>query len=332
MTKSPPRPSEDELIARFFAPLAGQGGLGLEDDAARLQPAPGHDLVLTVDGLAAGIHFLPDDRPGSIARKALGVNVSDLAAKGAEPSGFLLTLALPDEWTEVWLGAFCEGLAEAAEAFGCPLLGGDTVRTNGPLWLSVTALGQVPAGQMVRRGGARPGDRICVTGTIGDAALGLALRRSERPGWASGLPREHQDFLIDRYLHPRPRVSLAKALREHASAAMDVSDGLAGDLAKMMRASGATAMVEADAIPVSSAARAALQAQPDLFDLLITGGDDYEILCAVPDERLAPFLAAAASAGVEAAAIGTVREGGALPVFRDRAGERRYERGSFSHF
>jgi thiamine-monophosphate kinase len=332
MAEFPSRPSEDELIARFFVPLAGEGGLGLKDDAARLRPAPGRDLVLTVDGLTAGIHFLADDRPASIARKALAVNVSDLAAKGAEPSGFLLTLALPDAWTEAWLEGFCEGLAEAAEAFRCPLLGGDTVRASGPLWLSVTALGEVPAGRMVPRGGARPGDRICVTGTIGDAALGLALRRGERPAWAVGVREDEREFLVDRYLHPRPRLALAEALREHASAAMDVSDGLAGDLAKMMRAGGTTAAVDLRAVPVSPAARAALAGEPGLLDRLVTGGDDYEILFAVPDGRLDAFLAAAASAGVAAAAIGVVQDGEGLPVFRDGAAERRYERGSFSHF
>jgi thiamine-monophosphate kinase len=332
MTSPSSHRSEDELITRFFAPLAGEGGLALKDDAALLHPASGHDLVLTVDGIAAGVHFLPDDPPASIAHKALAVNLSDLAAKGADPVGFLLTLALPQDWTEAWLTSFAQGLGQAAEAFRCPLLGGDTVRANGPLWLSVTALGQVPAGRMVPRGGARPGDRLCVTGTIGDAALGLALRRGERPAWASDLAREHQDFLIDRYLHPRARVAVAEALREHASAAMDVSDGLAGDLAKMMRVSEATATVELEAIPVSAAVRAALEADSGLIGLLVTGGDDYEILCAVPEERLAPFLAAAALAGVEAAAIGIVQDGEGLPVFRDRMGERRYEQGSFSHF
>jgi thiamine-monophosphate kinase len=332
MTASPQRPSEDELIARFFAPMAGEGGLGLKDDAARLRPAPGHDLVLTVDGLTAGIHFLPGDPPASIARKALAVNVSDLAAKGAEPSGFLLTLALPDDWTETWLESFCAGLSEAAEAFRCPLLGGDTVRANGPLWLSVTALGQVPAGRMVPRGGARPGDRLCVTGTIGDAALGLVLRRGDRPAWASRLSPEHRAFLADRYLHPRPRLALAGILGTHASAAMDVSDGLAGDLAKMMRAGGATAVVDLEAVPVSPAARAVLTADAGLLDLLVTGGDDYEILCVVPPRRLDAFIADAATAGVEVTAIGTVQDGDGLPVFRRAGVERRYEQGSFSHF
>lgn len=326
------RPSEDELIARFFAPLAGEGGLGLKDDAALLRPMQGHDLVLTVDGVAAGVHFLPGDAPEAIARKALGVNLSDLAAKGAEPAGFLLTLALPEDWTEAWLKRFAEALGQAAEAFRCPLLGGDTVRANGPLWISITAVGQVPVGRMVRRGGACPGDRICVTGTIGDAVLGLALRRGDDPAWAARLSAEERDHLTDRYLHPQPRLAVVKALREHASAAMDISDGLAGDLAKMMRASGASASIDLNAVPVSPAARTALASAPDLIDRLVTGGDDYEILCAVPDDRLPGFLEEAAAAEAGIAVIGTVEDGQEQPVFRNGGRERRYERGSFSHF
>src|SRR3712207_2888570 len=249
------RPGEDSLIARFFAPLAGEGALGLKDDAACLTPKPGHDLVLTADALVETVHFLPGDPPGSIARKALGVNVSDLAAKGADPAGFLLSLALPEDWTETWLADFAAGLGEAARDFSCPLLGGDTVKARGALTLSVTAIGQVPAGRMVRRTTAREGDAICVTGTIGDAALGLRLRSS--PAWAESLSADEKAFLADRYLHPRPRHRFAAALRAHARAAMDVSDGLAGDLAKMMRAGGVSAEVEVDRVPLSAAARAA---------------------------------------------------------------------------
>jgi thiamine-monophosphate kinase len=332
MVNLPGRATEDELIARYFGPLAGAGGLSLADDAALVRPSPGHDLVLTADALIAGVHFFPDDPPASVARKALAVNISDLAAKGASPTGFLLTLMLPGDWTEAWLERFCAGLGRAAESFHCPLLGGDTVRTGGPLSLSVTALGEVPAGGMVRRTTAQPGDRICVTGTIGDAALGLALRLDPGAPWAKPLAEDRRAELVDRYLHPRPRLALAGSLREHASAAMDVSDGLAGDLAKMMRVSGATAIVDAARIPVSPAAREALAAQAELFDRLVTGGDDYEILCTVPGEKLDRFLAAAAGAGVPAAVIGRVEEGRGLPVFRDGERETRYERGSFSHF
>lgn len=332
MTDTPPRPSEDELIARFFAPLAGEGGLGLRDDAALLRPAPGHDLVLTVDGIAAGVHFLAHDPPASIARKGLGVNLSDLAAKGAEPVGFLLTLALPADWTEAWLQGFSDALGQAAKAFRCPLLGGDTVAANGPLWISITALGQVPSGRMVPRGGSRPGDRICVTGTIGDAALGLALRRGDHPPWAARLSGAEHDELIDRYLHPRPRLAVVDALREHASAAMDISDGLAGDLAKMMRASGTSGVVDLGAIPLSPAARAALASDSRVIDDLVTGGDDYEILCTVPAERAASFLEESASVGVQATLIGTVEEGDGEAVFRAGDRQHSYERGSFSHF
>lgn len=324
------RPGEDSLIARFFAPLAGEGGLGLKDDAACLSPRPGHDLVLTTDALVESVHFLPDDAPASIARKALGVNVSDLAAKGAEPVGFLLSLALPEAWTEEWLAAFASGLGQASRDFSCPLLGGDTVKASGGLTLSVTALGEIPAGTMVRRTNARVGDVICVTGTIGDAALGLKLRRA--PAWAGNLSLEERAHLADRYLHPQPRHRLARAVRDHAHAAMDVSDGLAGDLAKMMRASGVSAIVEAEKVPLSPAARKAVAADPGLFDLAVTGGDDYEILCALPEKNLDTFVKEADSVGVMVSAIGRVVDGHEAAVFRMQGAERRYDAGSFSHF
>jgi thiamine-monophosphate kinase len=327
---SPGRPSEDSLIARFFAPLAGPGGLGLRDDAACFSPEPGHDLVLTADALVETVHFLPGDPPGSIARKALGVNVSDLAAKGADPAGFLLSLALPEDWTEDWLAAFAAGLGEAARDFSCPLLGGDTVKARGALTLSVTAIGQVPAGRMVRRTTAREGDAICVTGTIGDAALGLRLRSS--PAWAEGLPPDEAAFLADRYLNPQPRHRLASALRAHAGAAMDISDGLAGDLAKMMRASGVTAQVTVHRVPLSPAARRAAEARPDLMDVVLTGGDDYEILCAVPEKALDRLLKEADRLGVALSVIGRVVAGHDLPVFRTQDAERRFDVGSYSHF
>lgn len=327
---SPERPSEDSLIARYFAPIAGKGGLGLKDDAACITPMPGHDLVLTADALVETVHFLPEDSPASVARKALGVNISDLAAKGAEPAGFLLTLALPDNWTEAWLSEFASGLGEAARDFGCPLLGGDTVKAKGALTLSVTALGQVPTGHMVRRTTAQEGDVICVSGTIGDAALGLMLRRD--PAWASSLSSDEKAHLADRYLHPQPRHRLAKTLRDHANAAMDVSDGLAGDLAKMMRASGTSAVIELDKVPLSLAVRRAVDTDPILLDAAVTGGDDYEILCTVAQNNLDMLLEQADSVGITLSAIGRVVAGHDLPVFRMHDRERRYHAGSYSHF
>lgn len=317
---------EDGLIARFFAPIAGPGGLGLMDDAALIAPPPGHEVVITVDALVAGGHFFPDDHPASVARKALGVNLSDLAAKGADPLGFTLALALPAGWTADWLGEFARGLGAEAEAHGCPLLGGDTVKALGPLTLSVTALGAVPAGRMVPRTGARPGDRLYVSGTVGDAALGLRLRL------AGGASPPWGDHLLDRYLHPRPRLALARALRDHASGAMDVSDGFVGDLAKMMRASGAAAEVDLAAVPLSEAARRAVADDPAAFDVAVTGGDDYEILASVPEASAPAFEAAAAAAGVPVAAVGRVVEGSGA-AFRGRDGAPRlFARGSFSHF
>lgn len=318
------------MIARFFAPLAGEGGLALKDDAACFSPRPGHDLVLTTDALVESVHFLPGDSPESIARKALGVNVSDLAAKGADPAGFLLSLALPADWTEAWLARFAEGLGEAARDFRCPLLGGDTVRASGALTLSVTALGEVPAGRMVRRTTAQAGDIICVTGTIGDAALGLDLRKE--PVWAGGLSPADRDFLADRYLNPQPRHVLSRALRDHARAGMDVSDGLAGDLAKMMKASGVSAVVDLENVPLSHAARKAVSAEPDLLDRAVTGGDDYEILCAVPEKNLDTFREEADRVGIVLSTIGQVVSGQDAPVFRMGNHERRYDVGSFSHF
>ncbi|MCB1540454.1 MAG: thiamine-phosphate kinase [Rhodoblastus sp.] len=328
------RPSEDDLIARYFAPLAGPGGLGLRDDAALLAPPPGCEIVATVDGLVAGVHFFADDPPEAIARKALRVNLSDIAAKGATPLGFLLTLALPRDWRPDWLAAFAQALGEDAAAFDCPLLGGDTVSTPGPLMLSITALGCVPAGRMVRRDGARAGDALYVSGTIGDATLGLQMRnaglqaRSEPEGSRSGAA-----FLIDRYLVPQPRLALVPALREHASGAMDVSDGLVGDLTKMLRVSGACAEVELARIPLSAAAQAVIAGEPGLLRTALTGGDDYEILASVPQRKAEAFEAAAHAAGVAVARIGVVTAGQGAPVFRDaRGSSMSFERGSYSHF
>lgn len=330
MAEVAPRASEDGLIARYFAPLAGPGADGLRDDAGTLTPSPGCDLVLTADAIVAGVHYFPDDPPASIARKALGVNLSDLAAKGAVPRGFLLTLALPDDWTESWLAAFTEGLAAASRASECPLLGGDTVRSGGPALIGVTAFGEVPAGGMVRRVTARPGDKLCVSGTIGDGALGLRLRNG--PAWAGALDEAMRDHLADRYLHPRPRLALAPLLRRHARAAMDISDGLAGDLAKML-GEGRSAVIEADAVPLSPAARAARGAEPGLIEPILTGGDDYEILCAVPPDSLDAFLAEATATGIPVAAVGTVVAGEGPPAFAMPDGTRRvFAAGSFSHF
>jgi thiamine-monophosphate kinase len=323
--------SEEDLIARFFAPMAGQGGLGLRDDAALVAIGANEEIVVTSDALAAGVHFFADDPPDSIARKALRVNLSDLAAKGAAPAGFLLSLALPKDWREDWLRAFADALGEEARNFSCPLLGGDTIRSPGALFLSITALGTVPYGKMVRRDGARAGDRIYVSGTIGDAAAGLMLRKQEEA--STSFDKGACDFLLDRYLHPQPRLALAPILRAYANAAMDISDGLVGDLSKMLRVSGVSARIELPRIPLSNAARAALATDPSLRERLLTGGDDYEILCTVPPHESGSFEAATAKALIDATAIGVVELGHDAPCFLDQDGTKKdFARGSFSHF
>jgi thiamine-monophosphate kinase len=309
---------EERLIGRYFRPLAtAPGAFGLADDAAVLTPPAGCDLVLTTDGVIAGVHFLADDPPGSIARKALRMNLSDLAAKGATPIGFLLSIALPAGTQESWMAGFAAGLKEDIEYYGCPLLGGDTDHTPGPLSVSIAAFGGVPHGGMVRRTTARAGDIITVTGTIGDAALGVLLHRDA--SWAEQwrLSEAFEGHLDERYLLPQPRNVLVQALRNHASAAMDVSDGLAGDLAKLCRASGVAAEIDVAGVPLSDAARAALAADTKLIERILTGGDDYEILAAVPAAKLSAFQAAAAKAGVVVSKIGQVGSGQGVRFLRD---------------
>ncbi|WP_035829877.1 thiamine-phosphate kinase [Kaistia adipata] len=306
------RPGEFGMIARYLRPLADDpGAFGLTDDAASLSPEPGFDLVFTKDMVAAGVHFFAQDPPASIARKALRVNLSDLAAKGATPVGYLLGLALPADWTEDWMAEFSAGLAEDQKRYGIPLLGGDTVKSPDGLMLSVTAIGQVPSGTIVRRAGARAGDLIVVSGTIGDAALGLRLRLGTLAAEAAGGEAEH---LLDRYLHPRPRLGLAEAVRDFAHASLDISDGLVGDLGHVTRTSGVSAIVEAARLPLSSAARSVLETDPAALATVLTGGDDYEILVTLPPEALDGYEAAAREAGIPVTVIGRIVAGEGAPV------------------
>ena len=302
--------AEQELIARYFKPLATHpGAFGLVDDAAAIAPPAGCDLVLKTDGVIAGVHFFPEDPPDTVAKKVLRMNLSDLAAKGAKPFGFLLALALPQGIGEAWLKPFARGLGEDAELFGCPLFGGDTDHTPGPISVSVAAFGTVPHGKMVRRAGAKPGDRVVVTGTIGDSALGLKLRLDPATARRWGIGRDQQEHLRARYLVPQPRNAVAEALRAHVSAAMDVSDGLAGDLAKLCHASGVAARIECARVPVSAAARAALAKDPTLIETIVSGGDDYEVLATVAPHQVEPLRKAAAAAGVALTEIGEVTAG-----------------------
>jgi thiamine-monophosphate kinase len=322
-------PGEFELIADFFAPLAGEGAFKLLDDAACLDVPPGESLVITKDMLVEGVHFFADDSPGSIARKALGVNLSDLAAKGARPLGFLLGFGRTALQTRDWCKDFTRGLGILAGEAGCPLFGGDTV--NAPrLTLSVTAYGIVPRGRMVPRQGGKPGDIVYVSGTIGDAALGLKLRLGPEAHWAKALDEAQRAHLIDRYLHPRPRLALASLLRAHASAAMDVSDGLVGDCDKL--ASDLGGRLDIARVPLSAAAKVAIAAEPSLLDIVLTGGDDYEILCIVPPDHACDFVAEARSAGVEVTKIGVLGEAGGSKLWLDAFGqEHAFAQRSYTH-
>jgi thiamine-monophosphate kinase len=301
---------EEAIIQGFLAPLARgfPGAFGLEDDCALLTPEPGTELVLKTDPVAEGVHFLADDAPGDVAWKALAVNVSDLAAKGATPIGYLMALSFPAPPSTAWLTAFAEGLGGAQQQFGCHLMGGDTDRRPGPITITITAVGSVPQGRMIRRDTARPGDALFVSGTLGDAALGLLLRRNSRLAATWGLSAADGEHLRRRYLRPEPRLGLGQALREHASAAMDVSDGLAKDLGRMCRASGCGARVQLADLPLSAAAGQALAADPKLMLAIAAGGDDYEVLSAVAPEKASDFVAAAARAGVPVTRIGTLTD------------------------
>jgi thiamine-monophosphate kinase len=306
-------PDEFSEIARLFRPLTGgaPGAFDLLDDAAVLPARPGFELVVTTDAMVEGVHFLPDEDPALVAKKLLRVNLSDLAAKAAEPCGALLTVCWSQAYGPAERTRFAEGLGEDLAAFALPLLGGDTSRTPGPFTVSLTAVGWVPQGRMVRRGGAKPGDVVAVSGTIGDGALGLAAARGEiadPDGWLAG-----------RLRLPTPRLDLRGALRDHATAAADVSDGLVADAGHIATASGLALELDLDRIPISTAAQAWLDAQGDRGAALVklaTGGDDYEIVATfrgAPPNGFAPIGHIRSGSGVIATAGGrelAIAEGG----------------------
>jgi thiamine-monophosphate kinase len=291
-----------------------EGALALSDDAALIAPKAGEDLVVTCDAVAEGVHFFADDPPEAIAQKALRVNLSDLAAKGATPLGYLMALALPSDWTESWVERFAAGLADDDDRYGVTLLGGDTIRAAGGVTIAITAIGSVPKGKMVRRSGARPGDAIMVSGTIGDAALGLRLRTKAT---AAGVDDR---LLLDRYLLPQPRTALAPLLRRYATSAIDVSDGLIGDLAHICDVSGVGAEVRANAVPLSAPAADLVRLDADAWMHILNGGDDYEILATVAEHEVAAFADEARATGVAVANIGRITGGEGPPVVKDREG------------
>ena len=330
------RPGEDALVARYLAPLATHpGAAGLTDDVATLSTGAGETLVLTHDTLVAGVHFFARDAAEDIALKALRVNLSDLAAKTARPIGYLMSLALPDRWTEAWLARFAGGLGREQARHRFSLLGGDTVRARGPLQIGITMIGALPPGvDPPRRGGARPGDAVCVTGTIGSAAIGLGLRRKadiERLRLGR-LSAEGRRVALDRYLRPNPPLGALDAVRHLVTASMDVSDGLVGDLARLAAASGAGAAIVADRVPIDPAFGALVLADEALLRIALTGGDDYETLFTCRPEAIAAIGAAAARVGVGVSAIGRIVEGAGVEVTRMGAPMDGLGAGAFRHF
>jgi len=284
---------EHDLINRYFAPLCSgpdeAPAFGLRDDTALLVDRSGDDLLITTDTLVASVHFFPDDSPASIAAKSLAVSVSDIIAKGGEPESYLLNLALPASVNETWLLVFSKALERAQKHFGCQLVGGDTVSTQGPLMVTITLAGKIARDKMVRRKGAGVGDLVFVCGPIGDGALGLMVRNIELKQRGVNLTSKQSMFLLDHYLSPQPRLELAPLIVKYASAAMDVSDGLAGDFEKLCEASGVGGQIKSSLVPLSDATKSALAQNPQLLKTILSGGDDYQVLCCVPDVKADEF-------------------------------------------
>ncbi|HZK89750.1 MAG TPA: thiamine-phosphate kinase [Stellaceae bacterium] len=292
-------------IRRFFAPLAGLGALDLSDDAALIDCPSGYRLVATVDQLVEGVHFLADDPPEAVAKKLLRRNLSDLAAMGATPRHYLLTSALPASRDDDWVRRFAEGLGEDQHRFGIALLGGDSTSTSGPISLSLTAIGQVAAGREIRRSGAKPGNRVWVSGTIGDAFLGLEVLR----GGYGALAPEHRAALAARFRLPDPRIELGPCLAGIASAMIDVSDGLLADLGHICETSAVAATVELARLPLSPAAREAVADDIAIRAALVTGGDDYELLFSAPPEASGEIVSLSQSLGLPLTEIGAIEVG-----------------------
>lgn len=324
------RPGEFELIARLFAPLAqtAPGAFGLQDDAAVLATPPGHELVLKTDAIVEGVDFFRSDPPAAIAQKALRVNLSDLAGKGAVPVGYLLTLLLPD-WPDLaWLDAFASGLAEDQTRFGISLLGGDTSATPGPLAISIAAFGFVPNGAMIRRAGARTGDLVFVSGTVGDAGAGLAVVKGE----SANLAAATRETLVARYQLPSPKLSLGIALRGIATAALDVSDGLIADLGHMADASRVRIVVEGAKLPLSAEVRMLWGKDRQAWVNAATAGDDYEIAFAAAPEKRSAVMDAALRTRVAVTEIGRVIAGAGIVLLDADGAEIVLQRKGFVHF
>jgi thiamine-monophosphate kinase len=331
MSSNPPRRlGEFAMIAKLFAPLASNdpGAFALTDDAATIKVPADQELVVTKDMLVEGVHFLRDDPPDLVARKALRVNLSDLAAKGATPRTYLLGLSLAPWIVDDWLTRFAAGLADDQKRFAVTLSGGDTTATSGPLTLSITAFGTVPLGRMIRRLGARPRDAVFVTGTIGDAGAGLAVLKGE----GVGLSDFNRAALISRYQLPEPRVALGPQLLGIASSALDVSDGLLADLGHIAKISEVRIAVDAAKVPISPATQTLWGQSQETIVRAAASGDDYEIAFTAPASARARLEELSRTSGVAIAEIGRVEAGTGVHLLDDKGKAIPVSRAGFSHF
>jgi thiamine-monophosphate kinase len=332
---------EFELIARHFAPLAktASGALGLKDDAAILSCRAGHELVVTKDAIVEGIHFpvtkggaaRASVTPSQIARKLVRTNLSDMAAMGAEPKYYLIAAFLNPSVNDTWMKGFSAGLAADQKEFGITLIGGDTVKHSGDIAFSLTLLGEIKKGKSLKRKGAKAGDLVFVSGTLGDGALGLEVMN----GKLKGLSVKSAEFLLKRYHVPNPRVALGRALANSGlvTAAMDVSDGLLADMGHICATSGVSAVLRQSEIPLSVAAKEAFKMNSARWEQVCTGGDDYELLFTAPRRAQQKLEALARAAGVKITAIGEVKKGKPEVTLLDAAGQNLvFSRGGYQHF
>lgn len=327
--------SEEDLISRYLASLASAapGAHGLSDDCATVRPAHGHELVVTTDAVVAGIHFFADETPENIAWRALAVNVSNLAAKGADPLCYMMALSLPEVPTDEWMMRFASALKDAQDRYGMTLIGGDTDhRAGSPLSITITAMGEVKAGQMVLRSTAGIGDRVFVSGTLGDAAIGLEIRRNTDTKRFPELDKDQRQFLLDRYLRPEARTELSALLLKRASAAMDISDGLVKDLGRLCKASKVAARVQLANLPLSVAGQKAMAAHVELADAPMNGGDDYEIIAVVPPKEAASFEEAALEAGLAVTDIGEIVKGDGVTLIAADGQTVKLAKSGYDHF
>ena len=336
MTTAPKVVGEEAIIQGFLAPLAVgyPGAFGLRDDCAAITPTPGHDLIVKTDPIAEGVHFSADDRPEDIGWKALAVNVSDLAAKGATPRAYLMALSFPEAPSSDWMQRFAHGLGEAQAAFGMYLIGGDTDRRPGPITVSITVFGEVPTGAMVQRGSAKAGDLVYVSSTLGSAAIGLAVRRDPGLAAAWGLDDAERAEVLGRLYRPEPRLQLAGPLRAYASAAMDLSDGLAKDLDRMCRASGCGALVRLADMPMSPGVARVVAADPARWTAVVASGDDYEMLATVPPADATAFERAvrAAAPRLSMSCIGAMVAGSSVVIAQTDGRPLLLDRTGWEHF